>query len=141
MHRAAFERVVEILAMRSRTVDQRGAVRIVAMRLAERRAATLRRRGERGLHVVLVARGNDQAGDIEQKTLRRRHHRLGQRGGRCAGEPGAELLGRSLHAHAATIGRARTGTGGRLARAAKPVCIDMISRPGLLPRSALSCGL
>ena len=62
MHRAALEGVVEILAMRRGAVDEGGAGRAHGARVADRGAgAVVLPAGERGLDVVVVARGDAEA--------------------------------------------------------------------------------
>ena len=71
MHRPALERVVEILAVRRRAVDERGAGRahrcrawpIAVQGPSSSQAASAR------LHVVLVARRDAQADDVDQQVL------------------------------------------------------------------------
>ena len=70
VHRAAFEGVVEILAVRGGAVQQRRIFRPVAARVADRRAAAA------GIHalfhrayVVALARRDAQARDVEQQVL------------------------------------------------------------------------
>ena len=70
MHRATLEGVVEILAMRGRAVDEGGAGSTQSARVADRRAgpvvvASL----ERAFDVILVARGEAEAGDVDGQIL------------------------------------------------------------------------
>ena len=59
MDRAAFESVVEILAMRGRPVDEGGARRIQRASMPDRRArAVIVATRQRASDVVLVARGD-----------------------------------------------------------------------------------
>ena len=79
MHRAAFERVVEILAMDRGAVDQRRGGGRKRTRVADRRArAVIIAAGKRGLHVVLVARGDGEADHVDQQILALRPHCIGQ---------------------------------------------------------------
>ena len=79
MHRAALEGVVEILAMRRGAVDEGGAGAAQRAGVADRRAGpVVVEAGERGLDVVLVARGDAEAGDVDQQVLAFRAHGGGQ---------------------------------------------------------------
>ena len=70
MHRAAFKRVVKILAMRGGAVDEGGARGIQRARMPDRRArAVIVAAGERAADIVLVARGDAEADDVDQKIL------------------------------------------------------------------------
>ena len=70
VHRAALERVVEILAMRRRAVDQRRAGRAERARMTDRGArAVIVARRERRLDVVLVARGDAEAEHVDGQVL------------------------------------------------------------------------
>ena len=74
MHRAALEGVVVILAVRRGAVDQRGAERVEAAGVAERRArAAAIARGERGGDVGLAPRRDAQPGDVHEEMTRRLH--------------------------------------------------------------------
>jgi len=94
VHRPALEGVVEVLAMRSGAVDQRGVGRRERRRVADRRArpAGVEPRHHR-LHVVGAARGDAQADDVDQQLL----HALAHVGGQTvSGERrngGGELFG------------------------------------------------
>ena len=71
MHRAALEGVVEILAMRGGAVDEGGAGRAQRAGMADRGARpVVVAAGERGLDVILVARGDAEAGDVDQPDPR-----------------------------------------------------------------------
>ena len=70
VHRAALEGVVEVLAVRRGAVDERRAAGVERALVADGGAAA----GgfpavERGAHVVRVARGDAQAGDVDQQLL------------------------------------------------------------------------
>ena len=68
MHRPALESVVEILAVRGRAVDQRGAGRAQRARMADRGARpVVVAAGERRLDVVLVARRDAQADHVDRE--------------------------------------------------------------------------
>ena len=70
VHRPAFERVVEVLAVRGSAVDERGAGGIQRARVADGGAAAVRLPAlERRAHVVGVARSDAQAGDVDQQLL------------------------------------------------------------------------
>ena len=70
MHRAAFKRVVEILAMRGGAVDEGGARRSQRARVTDRRAwAVIVAARQRASDIVLVARGDAEADDIDQQIL------------------------------------------------------------------------
>ena len=70
MHRAAFERVVEILAMRSSAIDEGGARRVQRSHVTDRRAgAVIVATRQRALDIILVARGDAEADDIDQQIL------------------------------------------------------------------------
>ena len=70
MHRAALERVVEILAMRSRAVDKGSAGRVQRAAMPDRRAGTVIVAACQGAcNVVLVARGDTQADHVDQQVL------------------------------------------------------------------------
>ena len=82
MHRAAFEGVVEILAMRGGAVDEGGARRAQRAGVADRRARpVVVAAGERALDVVLVARGDAEPDHVDQQVLAflpdRRRQRIG----------------------------------------------------------------
>ena len=86
MHRPALERVVEVLAMRRRAVDERRAGGAQGSGMADRRArAVVVPAGERGADVVLVARGEAKPHDVDSQILalllqRRRQPRRIERG-------------------------------------------------------------
>src|SRR5258706_10249144 len=70
MHRAAFEGVVEILAVRSGAVQEGRIFRVEGLRMPERGA------GAAGIHafferqdVIAVARGDAKARHVQQKVL------------------------------------------------------------------------
>ena len=79
MHRPALEGVVEILAMRGGAVDESGAGRTQRAGVADRRAGpVVVAAGERALDVILVARGDAEAGNVDQQILAFRAHGGGQ---------------------------------------------------------------
>ncbi len=89
VHRAAFERVVEIFAVRRRAVAQRRGGDIEAAAMADQRARTrFRGRAQCGLHVIAAAGGDTQARDIHQHRVAHLHdggwkrRRHGAEGGR-----------------------------------------------------------
>src|SRR5471032_861063 len=64
MNRTALERVVEILAMRRRAVDQRGASAVARPRIADHRAAAVAIDPvTRGAHIVAAACGEAEPDD------------------------------------------------------------------------------
>ena len=70
MHRTAFERIVEILAMGGGAVDKSGTHGRQRACVADRRAWTvIVTAGERAPDIVFVARGNAQPHDIDQQIL------------------------------------------------------------------------
>ena len=70
MDRAAFERVVEVFAMRGGAVHKRRAGGIQRARLADGGAVAGRLPAvESGAHVIGIARGDAQAGDIDEELL------------------------------------------------------------------------
>ena len=70
MNRAAFEGVVEILAVRGGAVDEGGAGRAQRARMTDRGARpVVVAAGERALDVILVARGDAKADDIDQQVF------------------------------------------------------------------------
>ena len=94
MHRAALEGVVEILAMRGGAVDEGGAGRAQRAGVADRRARpVVVAAGERGLDVVLVARGDAEAGDVDQQILAFAAHGGRQLAGIERGDARGKLLG------------------------------------------------
>ena len=81
MHRPALEGIVEILAMGGGAIDESGAGAAQRAGVADRGAgAVVVETGKRGLDVVLVARGQTEAGDVDQKIFAFRAHRGGQLG-------------------------------------------------------------
>src|SRR4029079_13504198 len=65
--RSTLECVVEILAMRGRAVDERRTCSAEAAHMADCRTGTIIIAArERTLYIVLVARGDAEAGDIDQ---------------------------------------------------------------------------
>src|SRR6516165_9635343 len=75
MYRAAFEGIVKILAVRSSAVDEGGARGGQCPHMADRSARTLVvNAGECALDVILVARGDTEAGDVDQQVLAFRAH-------------------------------------------------------------------
>src|SRR5438105_11506667 len=72
VHRPAFERIVEVLAVRGHAVDEGGAGRVERTLVAERRAgtATVPARKRRA-YVVGAPRGDAKAGDVDEELLRR----------------------------------------------------------------------
>ena len=70
VHGAALERVVEILAVRGRAVDERGLLGAVRLRVADRRAGAAGiERALHRLHVIGVARRDAQPDDVDQQLL------------------------------------------------------------------------
>jgi hypothetical protein len=70
MHRPAFKRIVEILAMRRGAVDESRAGGIERTAVADRRAgAVIVPSGKRACDIVLVPRGRAQTDDIDQQVL------------------------------------------------------------------------
>jgi hypothetical protein len=94
MHRAALERVVEILAMRRGSVDEgstRGGQRA---RVADRRAgAVIVTTCERAFDVVLIARGDTQPGHVDQQVLAFARRLGGQATGLQRGDLEAKRFG------------------------------------------------
>ena len=79
MDRAAFEGVVEILAVNRGAVDERGRGRRKCGGVADGRARPLVvAAGERDLDVILVARGDGETDDVDQKLRAFLPHRRGQ---------------------------------------------------------------
>ncbi len=75
VHRPAFERVVEVFAMRRGAVHERGAGGVERTRVADRGAPAFGLpAGERGAHIVGAARGDAQAADVEEEPLHRLVH-------------------------------------------------------------------
>ena len=145
MHRPALEGVVEILAMRRGAVDQSGAGRAQRARMADRRARpVVVAAGERAFDVVLVARGDAEADDVDQQILAFLAHRLRQRIGAQRDDALGQLLGDGTSGSLASIHSSET------ARAPKPgmrltaitTAKVMISMPSpiteMAPRSPLS---
>jgi hypothetical protein len=82
MHRAALKSVVEILAMRSRAVDEGGACRVQHALVPDRRAgAVIVAARQRAFDIVLVARGDTQADHVDQQILAFAHGCARQRAG------------------------------------------------------------
>ena len=139
VHRAAFEGVVVVLAVRGGAVAQRRGGDVEAAGMTDQRARTgFRARAQRGLHVVAVARGHAQAGDVHQHGVAHRRHGGGKRW-RHAGERGRELLrdGKFRERH-----RARRGSHSAsilLARATAVQCA--ISSAMYLPNCAGVIGI
>ena len=79
MHRAALERVVEILAVDRGAVDHRraGGRQRAGMTDGGARPVILAGR-ERGAHVILVARGDREADHVDQQLLALAPHGFGQ---------------------------------------------------------------
>ena len=72
MHRPAFERVVEVLAVGGRAVHECGAARVERARMADRAAAARAFPPlDGGAHIVGLARRDAQASDVDQELFRR----------------------------------------------------------------------
>ncbi len=70
MHRPALEGVVEILAMGRGAVDERGTGRAQRAGMADRGARpVVVEAGERGLDVILIARGDTKPNHVHQQVL------------------------------------------------------------------------
>src|ERR1039458_7660907 len=94
MHRAALESVVEILRMRCGAVDEGGAGGAQSAGMADRRARTVVvEAGERSSNVVLMARGDAEAGDVDQQVLAFAAHGGRQLAGVERGDRSGQLLG------------------------------------------------
>src|SRR5215472_242304 len=79
MHRTALERVVEVLPMGSRTVDQRGAGRAQHARMPDRRARAVIVAGcEGALHVIQTARREAEPYHVNRESFAFCHHRCRQ---------------------------------------------------------------
>ena len=79
MDRAALERIVEILAMDRRAVDQRSRRCRQRARVADRGTRpVVIARGKHGLHIILVARCDGEADDIDQQVFALGAHSIGQ---------------------------------------------------------------
>ena len=79
MDRAALERIVEILAMDRRAVDQRSRRCRQRARVADRGTRpVVIARGKHGLHIILVARRDGEADDIDQQIFALAPHSIGQ---------------------------------------------------------------
>ena len=79
--RAAFERVVVVLAVRGRAVAQRRGGNVEATRMADQGArAGLRGRAYRGLQVIAMARGHTKPGHIHQHRIAHACHGGSKRG-------------------------------------------------------------
>src|SRR5205807_6956397 len=89
-----FEGVVEVLAVRGSAVDERGAGRAQAAGMADRGTnALVVPAGERGLDVVLVARGDAEADHVDQQVLAFAAYRLRQRRDIERGDGARQRLG------------------------------------------------
>ena len=94
MDRAALERVVEILAVDRGAVDQRGGRGGQRAGVADRGARpVVVAGGQRGLHIVFVARGDGEADDVDQQVLAFGPHRLRQLRGIQRGDLLRQMLG------------------------------------------------
>jgi hypothetical protein len=103
--RTAFERVVEVLAMRGGSVDERGIFRAKRLGVADRRAwpAGVERTFHRA-DVIGVPRGETEADDIEHQPVDLLAHGLGQRLRAQRRDVRSETLGdRSLLRHLTTL--------------------------------------
>ena len=79
MDRAAFERVIEILAVDRRAVDERGGHGGERTGVADRGARpVVVAGGEHGFHVIFVAGGNGETDDVDQQFLAFGAHGLRQ---------------------------------------------------------------
>ncbi len=91
MHRAAFEGVVEVLAMRRRAIDESGARRVEQARMADHGAdAFVVKAGQRARDVVLIARGDAETDHVDHEILafarRQRRKHPGLHGGDLVGK-------------------------------------------------------
>ena len=94
VHRAAFERVVEILAMRRGAVDEGDAGRAQTPAMADRRArAVVVPAGERALDVIGRPRGNAQPDHVDQEILAFVAHRRRKARGIERSDAVGDLLG------------------------------------------------
>ena len=94
MDRTAFERVVEVLAMRRHPVDDRGLVGAVRPRMPDRRARAVRiDRLHDGLDVIGVARSHTETDHVDQQFLGALANGGGNFGGRERKRPLRQLLG------------------------------------------------
>ena len=92
VHRPAFERVVEILAVRGGAVHERRARGVERARMADRAAAARALpSGERRAHVVGPARGHAKTSHVDEELLRRFAEIDRRRA--CARDARGELLG------------------------------------------------
>ena len=94
VHRPAFERIVEILAMRGGAVDHRRVFRAELAAMPERaaRAAAIDA-GDQRAHVIGIARGDAQSGDVDQQLLGACAHRRRNAVNAERGDAISELLG------------------------------------------------
>ena len=93
MDRAAFKGVIEILAVNRRAVNERGGGRGKCVGVADRRARPLViAAGERDLDVILIARGDCETDDVDQKL----HAFLPHGRGQARGIERADLLRQML---------------------------------------------
>jgi hypothetical protein len=127
MHRTALERVVEILAVRGRAVDECGAERIEAARVAERGAHTARIDGLQGSGDVLFATGsNAESRHVEEQPARHvpraRRHIL-RDGRRKPGSDGFRVCPIQSAAQASRMRRTTAATVKRSAAARRPAAI------------------
>ena len=79
MDRSTLERVVEILAVDRGAVDQRRRGRRQQPAMADRHArAVIIAGGERGLHIIFIARGDREPDHVDQQVLALGADRFGQ---------------------------------------------------------------
>ena len=92
VHRAAFEGVVEVLAVRGGAVDEGGTGCAQSSRVADRGAwSVVVPAFQCGLDIIFVARGDAEADDVDQCCLALGANRVGQRTDR--GDAVGEMLG------------------------------------------------
>ena len=93
MHGTALERVVEILAMRRRAIDESGSGRARAPRVPDRGAvAVVIPAGERGLDILFVAGGEAEPHHVDEQVLAFAPHRRRQRSGLDRRDPVRQIL-------------------------------------------------
>src|SRR5262245_32972050 len=147
VHRAALKGVVEVLAMRGSAIDEGGACSAEPTRMADCRAVTLViAPGKRALDVVLLARGNTEAGNIDQKLhalfVQRLRQLVGAEHGNRCGQMLGDRGGGKFFCHECQLLRKRTlpKPGMRLTVITTANVINSMPRPitEIAPRSPLS---
>jgi len=99
VNRTAFERVVEVLAVRGGAVDQRGADSVERAAVTDRGAAAAAiHAGERRLDVIGVAGGHAQAENVEKKTPHGLAYGGRKRRGLSGGQPRSQFFSERRHA-------------------------------------------